>query len=412
MDVMNKLEAGVCRIDLKRGGTVIFGDEDFFRITGYTMGDISGGRLSVSAVLTDENRTATKELMQEAMEKHHAFSLRQSIIRKDGTPVFVHCCGDIDDDGVVRVIISECNCQSKLDHAYSELQREIEVQTEKLRMIAEDTEDIYFDYSVSEDTVTLMAGLTRYRTDGRNRIPNYTRGMAMKEFVHKDDYGRFVEEVGKALVSPCRGSLDFRTKAYDDDYTWYNISYVSFGDAQGKVYSVFGKLSSIQKIKNLANRIDKDSQYIQYLIDTDSLTGLLNRKGISGKAQEILDSRDGKSVYGVVYSDINDFSYVNENFGYEAGNEMLRDFAQCLKDASSYILSCRIYSDFFVGIYKAPTRDELIRSIEQRNISFTALQKERYPASDIRVSCGMYILPDDERDINTAIDNANLARRA
>jgi diguanylate cyclase (GGDEF)-like protein len=169
---------------------------------------------------------------------------------------------------------------------------------------------------------------------------------------------------------------------------------------------------NIQHLKTLKNKIAHDSEYIKYLLETDSLTGLLNRKAFKEKAEKLILGLDSSYSYGLVYSDINDFSYVNENFGYEAGNKMLKDFANILQNCPTNLLGSRIYSDFFVGLYRAPSREELLRSIEERNTDFTALQKEKYPASDISVSCGIYVIPDRHTDITIAIDNANLARRS
>lgn len=412
MDANNTLDAGVCRVDLRNGGAVVYGDEDFFKITGYSRGDISGGRLSLMTMLTDEYRSETMELLRKANREHKTYCLRQPIIRKDGSTIFVHCCGDFDEEGLARVILSKCSCQTRMEHAHNDLVRELSIQHIKLKMIADNTDDVYFDYTVENDTMMFTVDLTRYNIDIDNTLSGYMKDRAAEEFVHPDDRDKFFAEWEKALSHETKGSMEIRTKAYDDDYTWYNCSYISFADEYGNVTGVFGRLTNIQRMKVLATKVDSDSEYIQYLLTTDSLTGLLNQKGFNIHAEQVMKNRDPRATYGLVYSDINDFSYVNENFGYEAGNKMLKDFATCIIETSGNVVGCRIYSDFFIGIYKAASRDELIRGVEQRNRDFTTLQKKKYPASDIRISCGVYIIPHNETDINACIDNANLARRS
>lgn len=412
MDANNTLDAGVCRIDFRNGGAVVYGDDDFFKITGYSRADISGGRLSLTTLLTDEYRSETMELMRKANAEHKTYCLREPLVRKDGSVVFVHCCGDFDETGITKVILSRCSCQTRMEHAHTDLVRELSIQHTKLKMIADNTDDVYFDYDAVNDTMMFTVDLTRYNIDIDNTLSGYMKDRAAEEFVHPDDQELFFSEWEKALSHETKGTMEIRTKAYDDDYTWYNCSYISFADEYGNVTGVFGRLTNIQRLKVLATKVDSDSEYIQYLLTTDSLTGLLNQKGFNIHAEQVMKNRDPWAVYALVYSDINDFSYINENFGYEAGNKMLKEYATSIIEAKGNVVGCRIYSDFFVGIYKAATRDELIRGIEERNRHFTAMQKKKYPASDIRISCGVYIIPPNEHDINAAIDNANMARRS
>lgn len=292
------------------------------------------------------------------------------------------------------------------------LNNQLLMQAEKFQFIADSLEELVFDYDVATDRLKLSTNLSRYCLDFENCVDYYWRDECPKEFVKPSDYEHYKEEWRKMLEAPMRGSLEFRTKAYDDDYTWYNMNYVSFQNEHGKVSKVFGKIVSIQHLKSLKKKIDKDSEYITYLLETDSLTGLLNRKAFKKKAGKEIINMEKDYVCGLVYTDINDFSYVNDNFGYEAGNRMLRDFAKILRDTPTNVLGCRLYSDYFIGLYKADTEEKLIKSIEDRNRKFTGLQKENYPASDIRVSCGIFIIPDRECDVTIAIDNANLARRS
>lgn len=292
------------------------------------------------------------------------------------------------------------------------LTSELKIQTEKFRIIAENTEELYFDYDAAIDKMQLTTDLSRYELDGDNCIIDYWGNNCPSKFIHKDDYNTYRREWERMMESPRRGSFEFRTNAYDDDYTWYNMTYVSLEDDQNRISRVFGKIVCIQHLKTLKTKIDNDSEYIAYLQETDSLTKLLNRKTFKFKAGAMISSMDKDYTYGIVYSDINDFSYVNENFGYEAGNAMLKDFGRLITDIPTNLLGCRIYSDFFISLYRAKSREELIKSIEERNIRFTDMQKQKYPASDIHVSCGIYIIPDSHCDITVAIDNANLARRS
>ena len=170
-------------------------------------------------------------------------------------------------------------------------------------------------------------------------------------------------------------------------------------------------MSNIQDIKKLSKRLEMDNEYINYLITTDSVTGMLNYKTFVTKAEELLRNRDRSYIYGFVYSDINGFSYVNDNLGFEAGNKMLRDLGKIISDLPTNLISCRIYSDYFVGLYRARSVSELVSSLNIRNGDFYSQQQKLLPGSNLNICAGLYIW-EDGVEISRAVFNANLARKS
>lgn len=408
---MNGSKTGVCVIDLTNEGKIVSVDEGFFSFTGYSLDYAKEVELTFYDLFDESIRERVKDTVKEASRDGRAFCIVNSICSREGERLAVHCSGVASDEGSITVILTERNYPADADDHQKNMVRELSKQREKLQMISENTEDVYFNYNVKTDVMHLTASITRFRLDYDNGVENYLKNRAAEEFIHPEDSEGFYQELENALKEPRRGTFEFRTNAYDDDYYWYSAAYVSFADDSGEVTEVFGRLTNIQKLKTLTTKADSDSEYIKYLLQTDQLTGLLNRRGFTHHVKNLLERRDENYLYALVYSDINDFSYVNENFGYEAGNTMLRDYAMTLQVGSTYVLGCRIYSDFFICLYKAETRAELIRGVEMCNIGFTSQQKDKFPSGNIRISCGMYVLPEGDVDINTAIDNANLARR-
>lgn len=279
-------------------------------------------------------------------------------------------------------------------------------------LIARSTSEIYFDYDVKHD-VFHLPGNENYISRYSGSVTNYFTDRKFSDNVHEKD----VAKIESALLdarngSVASGSVEYRTRAFDDDYTWYKLQYTSAVDDEGVVVNIYGRITSIETEQMLKRRIDSDKKLIERLSERDLVTGLYNRHTFKEKATKYIENINDKRCYAIVYSDINDFSYVNENFGYDAGNRMLLDFAEIIKASEIVVYSCRIYSDFYVGLYAAETRDKLIRAINKRNQDFADLQKIHYPASDINISSGMYFLTNKEVDITIAMDNANLARRS
>ena len=285
---------------------------------------------------------------------------------------------------------------------------DLELQAARYRFIANTLDHIFIDYDVKSDVISFSSAINRY---GDPEVEDYLKKHKSYDNIHPDDLNIFKTNMGKFLNSPYSGDFEIRTKAFDDDYTWYKLSLTSVAGPDKKISKVYGVMSNIQDMKKMSKRLEKDNEYINFLITTDSVTGMLNYKTFISKAEEILKNRDKSYVYGFVYSDINGFSYVNDNLGFEAGNKMLRSFGQIITGMQTNILACRIYSDYFVGLYRARTVAELVNSLNIRNNEFYVQQQKLLPGSNLNICAGLYIW-DEDIDVERAVFNANLARKS
>ncbi|MBQ3936892.1 MAG: EAL domain-containing protein [Ruminococcus sp.] len=285
---------------------------------------------------------------------------------------------------------------------------DLELQAARYRFITQTLDHIFIDYDVRSDTLSLSSSINRY---GDPEVEDYLKKHKSYDNIHPDDLNIFKTNCGKFLDRPYSSDFEIRTKTFDEEYTWYKLSLTSVAGSDMKVTKVYGVMSNIQDVKKLSKRLEMDNEYINFLITTDSVTGMLNYKTFVSKADELLKNRDKSYVYGFVYSDINGFSYVNDNLGFEAGNKMLRSFGQIITNVQTNIIACRIYSDFFIGLYRARTVNELVSSLNQRNHEFYIQQQKLLPGSNLNICAGLYIW-DDGVDIERAVFNANLARKS
>lgn len=292
------------------------------------------------------------------------------------------------------------------------MQRDLENQTERINLILENTDEIFYEYDIGSDTMILSSCINRFFEED-NRIGGYLTDNVFSKYIHPEDVEKFRKRIDLARSKPQRGSLQFRTRAFDDDYTWYKAVYVSVADENGKMKSIYGRLYCVESERKLRSTIKSDQAEIERLSTTDHVTGLLLRKPYKERIAETLSKGFEKGkCYAIIYSDINDFSYVNDNFGFDSGNQMLRDFAVRLSKSRITVHACRIYSDFYSCFVVGDSREDIIEEIRSVNTSFHNDQRIKYPASDLHISTGVYFLPNAEADITISIDNADLARRS
>ncbi len=189
--------------------------------------------------------------------------------------------------------------------------------------------------------------------------------------------------------------------------------FIFYGNKENKDLSDFHRqtLIEVSKIMSVFIRLNKDNKQINMFSLRDPITGLYNYDEFVSKLSESIKRIDDKLAAAVCYFDIDNFSYVNETFGYKSGDNVLLDFSKEIKENDN-CFGCRVYSDFFVMFFVSKSKDDIINKISEKNNNFINNQKLVYPASDIRVSTGIYFVENKDYDAATAIDNANLARKS
>lgn len=399
-------------VDIDDKFRIIDASRGFFELSGYSNEDIRNGLSLEHLFQSKESALKFHKAVMKNLEKRNERLLSHTIYNKDGTKIFVESYATLEYDSstkhnIINLMISDVSEHRRLD-------AQIKMQNTRYKIIEENTDEIYFDYDVKTDIIHLPKKYFSSVSKKFNLV-NYWSSDSPRQTVHPDDYEMYKKEWEKCLGSSGTSVLEFRTRAFSSDgsYEWFRLPLYRIADDDGRVVSIFGRMYPIAREKELSEKITTDQQVIHRLSTTDQLTGLYNRNTFKKLANKKLECFDEKRCYAVIYSDINDFSYINDNFGYDEGNSVLCDFARLCEGQSEDIISCRIYSDYYLTFIIAKSQDEIINAVSAVNDIFTSRQKDKYPASDIHVSSGIYFfLKNGMRDITIAIDNANLARRS
>lgn len=214
-----------------------------------------------------------------------------------------------------------------------------------------------------------------------------------------------------------RGIKSFIISCFYDDEE--KSEFIFYGDIKNKYRNDFYRNTLIELSKIMSVFINlnkyklKDNEEINMFSLKDPITGLYSYDEFVSKLSESIKKIDDKLIGAVCYFDIDNFSYVNETFGYTSGDKVLLDFSKYIKeDENDDCFGCRVYSDFFVMFFISKSKNDIIDKLSKRNNNFINKQKLIYPASDIRVSIGIYFVENKNYDAAAAIDNANLARKS
>ena len=116
----------------------------------------------------------------------------------------------------------------------------------------------------------------------------------------------------------------------------------------------------------LVRSIREMAAKLEFYVYRDKLTGLRNAAAYMSKATELDDQskRNHTTQYGVVIFDANFLKKVNDKYGHEAGNELLRHAAQVICKVFVNSPVYRIGGDEFAAILEGPdyeNREELLK---------------------------------------------------
>ncbi len=164
----------------------------------------------------------------------------------------------------------------------------------------------------------------------------------------------------------------------------------------------------------LRRKLSEDQREIRQLQELDMLTGLYNPDAFRKNVQKhlaVMQEKTPDMVYGLVHIDINNFSYVNENFGSEVGDHILQELAEQIRGADYVLEGCHLYSDFFVELICGRSEAELYHRVLEENSRFADRQKEKYPASAMSLSAGICFVTGPRESFETVLEGANLARK-
>ena len=231
----------------------------------------------------------------------------------------------------------------------------------------------------------------------------YANDRALEMFRISEGSLQAVSEYAKAWLAENdienRDSLEWSDqKIIDNKIHYFDIEYRKLFD-QKKEYIGF--------FLNLVDNTEKHLALEQerYLATHDTLTGLYNKSHFAVKSAEILKSHPDEE-WLLLSSNIKDFKLINDLFGMEKGNAMLKMEAGLLKErCHDGIVYGRIGGDkFAICMPKARFQEEYFTDAIQ-----TMGQVFNNDLYHLHIYIGVYEITDINEDISIMCDKANLA---
>lgn len=146
-----------------------------------------------------------------------------------------------------------------------------------------------------------------------------------------------------------------------------------------------------------------DKKMIEIISITDGLTQIYNRRYFDETFPKIINSAKRKNeLVCFLFMDIDHFKQYNDNYGHQKGDEVLINFAKCLKDSLHRAgdLTFRLGGEEFAVVYQTETKEKAIEFANQikENIENMKLTHE-YNSASSYITASMGLICKNANDI-------------
>lgn len=210
---------------------------------------------------------------------------------------------------------------------------------------------------------------------------------SFKGLVHPEDLEEVEESILEQINSNQR-SLDYveyRIIRKDGEVRWLeDFGHLIHNEALGDIFYVF--VSDITERKEQMLDAVRKAEHIAR--ERDQLTGLYTKEFFYRYAEQIMAIHPEKK-YAILTTDIENFKFINESYGIETGNRLLKQIAtNSAKHIPGYTIGGRVDGDSFVALL------ELVQPSEQIIETICSI-RDKSIVPNLSIKHGFYDLNED-----------------
>lgn len=270
---------------------------------------------------------------------------------------------------------------------------------EKTALLANFSDTILCEYEMKRDCISCTSNIMKMLPVENTRV-NQFRSYAKEQGLIFPEDVKIVK--GIFTTMPKEGEIldyEIRLKNIDGEYNWYRIDVMAL--------YIKGKLQDrlILKISDIAERKEKEMELVEKA-QFDALTGLMNRDSFENKVKAKLE--EGGEGY-MFLLDIDDFKHINDTYGHQSGDEILKKAGKCIKNSfRSKDYAARYGGDEFFMFVLSPMSDEAVQrraSVLVKEIS--SITMEGHP--DFKVTCSVGVVKSQSEGYEELLEKADKA---
>jgi diguanylate cyclase (GGDEF)-like protein/PAS domain S-box-containing protein len=357
-------------------------------------------RLAGDTPMLQEDRARVRTEVMAALRARRRFFVEYRVMTRAGVVKWVADRGTGVFDAAGRLAWIEGFVEDVTERRMA--QEALRVAEERYRSIFENAVEGIFQSSLDGHYLRVNPALAR--TLGYDSSHDLIAAVQSPDRLYVEPGRRqeFIHAVrGRGTVS----SFESRMYRKDGSIIWVSESAHTVCDAQGTVVFFEGTVKDITDSKLF-------EQQLLHQANHDALTGLPNRSLLRDRLEQALRQAERyQSAVAVALIDLDQFKFINDSLGHNAGDALLKSVAErlraCIRD---YDTVARHGGDEFVLVISGlPGHGHLAEQMRRVLAAVSAPWSYRDAEYSITCSIGLSIFPRDGEDAETLLKYADAA---
>jgi histidinol-phosphatase (PHP family) len=350
-------------------------------------------------IFQEDLELAIENLGRHCADSNYPYDQVVRYKHKSGSTVWIRCRGLAirDDNGkAIRMLGAHTDITD-----LKETEKEISRLTKEYEKVFNGTQDAMFLIEVTDEY--------DFKYVRNNLAHQNNTGITLDQIKNKSPQGLLGKEMGDVVSDNYKKCLEARKSiTYEEELSlpggkriWLTtLTPIIEG---GKVLHIVGSATDITERKKLEIELEKQANY-------DKLTGLPNRRLFFERLERyIVESERDNTQFALLFVDLDGFKDINDNYGHEAGDEVLTTVGQrilkCIRKSDT---AARMGGDEYSALIRGIEDRKMISNIVQK--IHKALQEVMHIGNNecyINSSIGIAIYPDNGTDSEILLRNAD-----
>lgn len=254
---------------------------------------------------------------------------------------------------------------------------------------------------------TDLEGIITYVSEAFCRISGYSKeellGQNHRIVRHKDMPSSLYKQLWNTITENKTWSGEIKNRKKDGDYYWVEA-------AISPIYDELGEKTGYTAIRQDIT----DKKLIEEISITDGLTNIYNRRHFNETFPKIINSaKRSEELVCFLMMDIDHFKQYNDNYGHQMGDDVLIQFAACLKENLKRAddIAFRLGGEEFGIVYKSDDKESALEFAKSLCQSIEDLQmKHEYSSVSQYITASMGLVcksPDENKAMDTIFKEAD-----
>ncbi|MCR8635953.1 sensor domain-containing diguanylate cyclase [Paenibacillus radicis (ex Xue et al. 2023)] len=223
--------------------------------------------------------------------------------------------------------------------------------------------------------------------------------------IHPDNQLIVKESLDELLTNNDKVSFECQWAVNNEEWSWIEAVIIPVKEADSTVHKYLLSIRSISEMKEREEQLSR----LAYL---DPLTELPNRRAFELHLQQaIANAKRYNQLMALFYTDIDDFKWINDRYGHETGDLLLKAFASKVKRCIREIdMLSRLGGDEFVILLPRIDTVTSVQRVAERVVSSV---REGWRIGEqvleATISMGVAVYPSDGDDAVKLLQNVDKA---